>query len=247
MILPLKNQNLSLLDIYPVGATFLFAFFPLDVLNTTIPLDYSILQNNPCIALPPQMRLLNCDSSPIQPSLHPSRPSNVLNLLHTSASYGRIVSMPKKKFQYSMAPSFSRLGIATNTPSFVYKPLHEYQILRVNNSPHLCELRTTLSIITQHIPLCMISSFTKRPACLEHRQVWLPTSSRSSNSTILTFVSYAFFLVCLSSWCLSRKELAIPLNANHGCPLLLATSFPTSQCLFPPNGRACWLPSIQPS
>ncbi|RZR97039.1 hypothetical protein BHM03_00026147, partial [Ensete ventricosum] len=65
----------------------------------------------------------------------------------------------------------SRLGVATNTPSSVYKPLHEYRILRVSNSPHLCELGTTLSIIAQYLPLCTVSSFTKRPAYLEHRQV----------------------------------------------------------------------------
>ncbi|RZS05804.1 hypothetical protein BHM03_00036350 [Ensete ventricosum] len=28
------------------------------------------------------------------------------------------------------------------------------------------------------------------------------------------------FLACLYSWCLSRKGLVIPLNANHGCLLL---------------------------
>ncbi|RWW10118.1 hypothetical protein GW17_00026354 [Ensete ventricosum] len=104
--------------------------------------------------------------------------------------------------------------MATNTPSSVYKPLHEYRILRVSNSPHLCELCTILSVVAQHIPLCMVSSFTKRPACLEHRQVWLLISSCSLNSVIPTFVRYAFFLSCLSSWCLSRKGLAIPLNAN---------------------------------
>ncbi|RZR92341.1 hypothetical protein BHM03_00020614 [Ensete ventricosum] len=62
----------------------------------------------------------------------------------------------------------SRLGMATNTPSSVYKPLHEYRILRVSNSPHLCELCTTLSVVAQHLPLCTVSSFTKRPACLKH-------------------------------------------------------------------------------
>ncbi|URE20604.1 hypothetical protein MUK42_16075 [Musa troglodytarum] len=41
MILPLENRDLSLLDIYPVGATSLFVSFPLEVLETTIPLDYS--------------------------------------------------------------------------------------------------------------------------------------------------------------------------------------------------------------
>ncbi|RZR75274.1 hypothetical protein BHM03_00053494 [Ensete ventricosum] len=179
MILPLENHDLSLLDIYPVGATFLFAFFPLEVSETSIPLDYSVLLNNLCIVLPPQIRLLDCDSWPIQSPLYPSRPSNILNLLHTSISYRRIHSMPyrrihsmpKRKFQCFMAPSFGRSRMTTNTPSSAYKPLHEYRILRVSNSPHLCELCTTLSVVGQHIPLCIISSFTKRPTSLEHRQV----------------------------------------------------------------------------
>ncbi|RWW71637.1 hypothetical protein BHE74_00020609 [Ensete ventricosum] len=123
--------------------------------------------------------------------------------------------------------------MTTNIPSSAYKPLHEYRILRVSNSPHLCELCTTLLIVAQHIPLYTVSSFTKRPACLEHRQVWLLTSSRSSNSAIPIFMYYAFFfLAYLSSWCLSREGFVIPLNVNHGCSLLWATP-PTSQCLFP--------------
>ncbi|RWW22932.1 hypothetical protein GW17_00012843, partial [Ensete ventricosum] len=81
----------------------------------------------------------------------------------------------------------SRLGMATNIPSSVYKPLYEYRILRVSNSPHLCEFYTTLSVVAQHLPLCTVSSFTKRVACLEHRQVWLSTSSRSSNLAIPIF------------------------------------------------------------
>ncbi|RZS08436.1 hypothetical protein BHM03_00039431 [Ensete ventricosum] len=56
-----------------------------------------------------------------------------------------------------MVPSFGRLQIATNTPSFAYKPLHEYRIHRVSNSPHLCELCTTLLFLMQHIPLFTIS------------------------------------------------------------------------------------------
>ncbi|RWW49126.1 hypothetical protein BHE74_00044776 [Ensete ventricosum] len=58
----------------------------------------------------------------------------------------------------------SHLRMVMNAPSFVYKSLHEYQILRVSNSPHLYELCPTLSVVTQHLPLCMVSSFTKRPA-----------------------------------------------------------------------------------
>ena len=46
MILPLESRDLSLLDIYPVGATSLF------VSETTIPLDYSDLLNKLCIVLP---------------------------------------------------------------------------------------------------------------------------------------------------------------------------------------------------
>ncbi|CAL9135231.1 unnamed protein product [Musa textilis] len=52
-----------------------------------------------------------CDISPIQLALHPSGSSNMLNLLHTSASYESIQCMPKRKFQCSMAPTFGRLGM----------------------------------------------------------------------------------------------------------------------------------------
>ncbi|RWV94207.1 hypothetical protein GW17_00043273, partial [Ensete ventricosum] len=114
----------------------------------------------------------------------------------------------------------SRLGMGTNTLSSVYKPLHEYRILRVSNSPHLCELCTTLSVIAEYLPLCMVLSFTKRPACLEHHYVWLRTLSHSLNSAIPIFVRYVFFFACLSSWCLSRKGLVIHLNAKPRCPLL---------------------------
>ncbi|RWW66145.1 hypothetical protein BHE74_00026512 [Ensete ventricosum] len=57
-----------------------------------------------------------------------------------------------------------RLEMGTNTLSSMHKPLHEYRSLRVSNSPHLCELCTTLSVIEQHIPLYTVSSFTKRLA-----------------------------------------------------------------------------------
>ncbi|RWW84474.1 hypothetical protein BHE74_00006916 [Ensete ventricosum] len=70
MILRLENHDLSLLDICHVGATFLFTFFPLEVSETTIRLDYSVLLNNLCIVLPSQMRLLDCDTSPIQLVAH---------------------------------------------------------------------------------------------------------------------------------------------------------------------------------
>ncbi|RRT60511.1 hypothetical protein B296_00026739 [Ensete ventricosum] len=87
-----------------------------------------------------------------------------------------------------MASSFDHLGMATNTQSFAYKPFHEYRIFRVSNSPHPYELCTTLSVIVQYIPLYTVSTFTKRRACLEHYQVWLPTSSHCSNSAIPTFM-----------------------------------------------------------
>ncbi|RWW04463.1 hypothetical protein GW17_00032307, partial [Ensete ventricosum] len=58
----------------------------------------------------------------------------------------------------------SYVRMATNTLSSAYKPLHEFRIIRVSNSPHLCELCTTLSVVTQHLPLCTVSSITKRPA-----------------------------------------------------------------------------------
>ncbi|CAL9192537.1 unnamed protein product [Musa hybrid cultivar] len=71
-------------------------------------------------------------------------------------------------------------------------------IFRVSNSPHLCELCTTLSVAEQLIPLCMVSSFAKRLACLEHHQVKLSTLSHSSNSAIPTFVRFKFFQASLS-------------------------------------------------
>ncbi|RWW55095.1 hypothetical protein BHE74_00038282, partial [Ensete ventricosum] len=111
------------------------------------------------------MHLLDYDSSPIQFPLHPSRSSNVLNLLHTSIVYEHIPA-EKKVLMLHGAEFRSRLGMATNTPSSMYKPLYEYRILQISNSPHLCELCTTLSVVAQHLPLCTISSFTKRPPCL---------------------------------------------------------------------------------
>ncbi|RRT40754.1 hypothetical protein B296_00047968 [Ensete ventricosum] len=116
--------------------------------------------------------------------------------------------------------------MATNTLSSMYKPLHEYRILRASNSPHLCEFCTTLSVVTQHLPFCTVSSLTKHPACLEHHQVWLPTSSRSSNSAISIFVRYAFFFVCLSSRCLLRKGVGHSFECQTWMPAPLSDSFP---------------------
>ncbi|RWV96456.1 hypothetical protein GW17_00040826 [Ensete ventricosum] len=89
-----------------------------------------------------------------------------------------------------MAPSLGRLGIVMNNPSSTHKSLHEYRILSYNNSPHLFELYTTLSVAEQPIPPYTVSSFTKHPTCLKGHQVWLPISSRSSNSAIPTSVHY---------------------------------------------------------
>ncbi|RRT76585.1 hypothetical protein B296_00009857 [Ensete ventricosum] len=66
------------------------------------------------------MHLLDCNSSPIQSPLHPSRSSNVLNLLHTSAAYERIISMPKRKFY---AP-LRRVSIAP-------WDVHEHSVVRL--------------------------------------------------------------------------------------------------------------------
>ncbi|RRT53800.1 hypothetical protein B296_00037401, partial [Ensete ventricosum] len=78
----------------------------------------------------------------------------------------RSIDPLKRKFQCSLAPSFDHLGMATNTLSSTYRPLYEYQIFRVSNFPHLYEHCTTLSVVIQHIPLFMVSSFTKRPLAL---------------------------------------------------------------------------------
>ncbi|RRT81179.1 hypothetical protein B296_00007257, partial [Ensete ventricosum] len=129
MILPLENQDLSLLDICHVGATFLFVFFPLEVSKTTIPLDYSVLLNDLCIVLPPQMCLLDCDFSPIQPPLHPSRPSNMPNFLHTSVSYQRIHSMPKRVPMLHGA-EFRRIGVTMNTSSDKVYNFDLYRLVR---------------------------------------------------------------------------------------------------------------------
>ncbi|RWW80960.1 hypothetical protein BHE74_00010673 [Ensete ventricosum] len=110
----------------------------------------------------------------------------------------------------------SRLGMFTNTPSFVYKPMHEYRILRVSNSPHLCEFCTTFSDVAQHLPLCTVSSFTEHSACLEHwllgDVVWragsgVGTPQRSSQGfVVLSTLSYA-----------SHRPIAL---VNSGCQAL---------------------------
>ncbi|RWW80512.1 hypothetical protein BHE74_00011168 [Ensete ventricosum] len=76
------------------------------------------------------MHLLDCDSTPIQPPLNPSRSSNMLNLLHASASY-RHPSHAEQKVLMLHGVEFRSLGRATDTPSSAYKPLHEYRILQI--------------------------------------------------------------------------------------------------------------------
>ncbi|RRT78575.1 hypothetical protein B296_00007296 [Ensete ventricosum] len=115
----------------------------------------------------------------------------------------------------------SRLGMAMNTPSFVYKPLHEYRILRVNNSPHFCELCTTVSVITQHIPLLHDLIFHQAPrfalstvkfGC-QHRAIVRTQPSQSLCATHSSSLAYPHGA--------SRaKGLAIPLNAKPECSLL---------------------------
>ncbi|RWW67696.1 hypothetical protein BHE74_00024840 [Ensete ventricosum] len=125
MILPLENYNLSLLDICPVEATFLFVFFPPEVLETIIPFGLLRLAE----------QLVPC-----------SAPANALVRLRLFAN-----TVPTAPFKFR-----SHLGMATNTPSSMYKPLHEYRILRVSNSPHLYELCTTLLVVAQHLTLCTV-------------------------------------------------------------------------------------------
>ncbi|RRT66688.1 hypothetical protein B296_00018487 [Ensete ventricosum] len=123
---------------------------------------------------PPTLRYPNPNLTSFP--LHPSRSSNMLNLLHTSAAYGRSFPCRRKS---SDAPWRVLIVPWDGHEHSVVRiqALREYRILRVSNSPHLCELCISLSIITQHLPLCIVSSFTKHPTCLEHRQVRLPTSS----------------------------------------------------------------------
>ena len=51
MIFSGENRDLSVLDICPIETTFLFLSFSLEVLETTIPLDYSALLNKLCTVL----------------------------------------------------------------------------------------------------------------------------------------------------------------------------------------------------
>ncbi|RRT72058.1 hypothetical protein B296_00006025, partial [Ensete ventricosum] len=55
------------------------------------PLDYSVLLNNLCLVLPQQMHLLDCDPSPIQSLLHPSRGMiEAIGELDCSSAYIRL-------------------------------------------------------------------------------------------------------------------------------------------------------------
>ncbi|RWW38474.1 hypothetical protein BHE74_00056287 [Ensete ventricosum] len=92
-----------------------------------------------------------------------SAPVNVLARLRLFANTVPHYTLQEKVLMLHGIEFRSRLGMGTNTLSSVYKPLHKYRIIRVSNSPHLCELCTTLMVIEQHIPLYTVSSFTKRP------------------------------------------------------------------------------------
>ncbi|RWV95087.1 hypothetical protein GW17_00042319 [Ensete ventricosum] len=67
------------LGLVPPGYLSCWSNFPHYILSTGSfrdhhpPLDYSVLLNNLCLVLPSQMHLLDCDPSPIQSPLHPSR------------------------------------------------------------------------------------------------------------------------------------------------------------------------------
>ncbi|RWV83136.1 hypothetical protein GW17_00055302 [Ensete ventricosum] len=117
------------------------------------------------------MHLLDCDSSPIQS--HCTLQGLAMCLL--IAHFSRIRTYPfyvEENVLMLHGTEFrSCLGIATNTLSSVYKPLHECRVLRVSNFPHLCELCITLSVVMQHLIICTVSSFAKRPVCLENSQV----------------------------------------------------------------------------
>ncbi|RWW24397.1 hypothetical protein GW17_00011312 [Ensete ventricosum] len=99
-------------------------------------------------------RLDLCD---LGTSLSSFQVSSLLSLVtcktrYTLKFYERILLIPKGKFQCSMASSFDRLGMTMDSPSFIYKSSHEYRILRVNNSPHLCELCIIL-LVAIHLNL----------------------------------------------------------------------------------------------
>lgn len=127
MILSLEDQDLLLLDICFIGATLLFISFSLEVSQTTIYLlGLLCLTEQIMHCFIPMNVLAKLQLLSIQPFLRPSRPSNMLNLLYILASYRHILLILKKKFQCSMVPSFGHIGMTTDSPSFVYKLLHEY-------------------------------------------------------------------------------------------------------------------------
>ncbi|RWV98457.1 hypothetical protein GW17_00038693, partial [Ensete ventricosum] len=158
------------------------------------------------------MRLLDCDSSPIQPPPHLSRLSNVLNLLHTLVSCRRIHFMAKRKFQCSIASSFGRLGMDTNTPSSAYKSLHEYGILRVYNSPHLYELCTTLSVVATTHPTLHEEEEEKKKK--KRRR----STSRSPSGDFARGSPASRRCPCCPSAVTARAALALPPPADFFLP-----------------------------
>ncbi|RWW84424.1 hypothetical protein BHE74_00006953 [Ensete ventricosum] len=99
---------------------------------------------------------------------HSSRTVRYLQRVELIAYFSRLRTYPfhvEEKVLMLLGTEFrSLLRMAENTPSSVYKPLHEFRILRISNFPHLYELCTTLLVIMQHLPLGTVSSFTKCPA-----------------------------------------------------------------------------------
>ncbi|RWW11025.1 hypothetical protein GW17_00025399 [Ensete ventricosum] len=137
-----------------------------------MPLQKSYLCGTMALPSPWPYYLLPHICVPFLPSVDPplrhyGTPLSPISILTDAIAFSCLRTYPfhaKEKVLMLHGVEFlSRLGMATNTPSSVYKPLHEYRILRVSNSPHLYKLCTTLSVIAQHLPLCTVLSFTKRP------------------------------------------------------------------------------------
>ncbi|RRT35603.1 hypothetical protein B296_00040477 [Ensete ventricosum] len=127
------------------------------------------------------MHLLDCDPSPIQSPLHPSGSNNVLNLLHISVAYGRILSMSKRSsdrvlgWPQTLCPPYTspcmsteafELAIPLTSVSFA-------QLFRsLRNTPHFA-----WSHLSPSAPLCLEHQPAQASNCL------LPTSRRITSLT----------------------------------------------------------------
>ncbi|RWW70583.1 hypothetical protein BHE74_00021728 [Ensete ventricosum] len=123
--------------------------FPLEVSETTIPFGLLRLAEQlvPCSTPVNALARLRPFAKTV-----PTAPFRVSQRAKLVAHFCRLRMYPfhvEEKVLMLHGTEFrSLLRMVTNTPSSVYKPLHEYRILRVSNFPHLCELCTTSSIIT---------------------------------------------------------------------------------------------------